>query len=114
MTDLTIVGAGDVVSKRFIPALLGSQKELGLRLNCIVDVRPVDEVTSQLHAAGVHGALRVCQLQDASPEGLVSLLTREAVLESPIAVTTPSMFHAAYARALLERECRIGIEKPLR
>lgn len=107
-----IIGAGDVVQSRYVDGLRVMRERDILGVGCIVDVRPSNEVRVSLAGLDVFETADVCQLEDASPYGLVELLRRLDLLGRPVILANPTPFHVPYASALLDQGAFVGIEKP--
>jgi predicted dehydrogenase len=99
-----IVGGGDVVARRLVPALLRSSFRLspGDIHPCTLDLS--DSLGAELSALGV--PIRVF----GSAGALIDELTRAG---SPVFVCTPSDAHYEYYAPLAARSVRCAVEKPL-
>jgi predicted dehydrogenase len=106
VTALTVIGAGDVVRKRYAEGMAALGSKPPLHIAAVIDVRPPQDI-------GWAGqSSRVLQLTDQSPDGLVALLRSNGLAESPAIIATPTAFHVPYALALMGLGMKVAIEKP--
>jgi predicted dehydrogenase len=112
MTDLTIIGAGEVFRNRYLAAVSEVRKQYSLVISDIVDSRSSSTILAEIQSQEFDFPIRIHQLSDTTPEGLVNLLKRENLFNNPVIIATPSPVHVPYALALLEQGMTVCIEKP--
>lgn len=108
--NITIIGAGDVVQNRMIPALLGEKLYLPSQVAIVSDA--IDEsFQRQLKKDGV--TFQILK-PDASSEGKVQEVIKFIKKRSSYAiVATPTASHLEYVSALAKEGIVFGVEKPL-
>lgn len=108
--NITIIGAGDVVQHRMLPALLGEKLYLPSQVAIISD--DIDEgFQRQLKKDGVMFQLLT---SGASSEGKVQEVVKFIKKRSSYAiVATPAQSHFEYVAALAKDGIVFGVEKPL-
>lgn len=113
MTKITIIGAGDVVQNRYLGAAKAVNQEYDFNITDIIDVRSPSTLSSELYSKGLDRTIRLHQLLDTSPDGLIHLLVNKGLSAHPVIIATPSLFHVPYGFALLKHGMKVCIEKPL-
>ena len=111
MTDLTVIGIGDVVRNRYISALKTEILRNDLRITNLIDIKPKSEILSDSKQKLL---FKSCfyQLHDTNPKTLLSLLEEKGLSNQPVLIATPTKFHVPYAKKLLQAGIPVAIEKP--
>ena len=110
-TVVNIIGAGQVVTRRIVPAFLRPEGRLTPAHIHVHTVEPMGDVDAALVGAGV-------KIFPGDPEkdllGLEeSIICRVVASAAPAVIASPSPRHFAYAVALSNAGLRFAIEKPL-
>lgn len=108
--NITIIGAGDVVQHRMLPALLGEKLYLPGQVAIISDC--IDEsFQDQLKTDGV--TFRVLKSGSSSEEKVQEVVKFIKKRSSYAIVATPTESHFRYVSALAKEGIVFGVEKPL-
>ncbi|MDO6822153.1 hypothetical protein [Marinobacter sp. 1_MG-2023] len=108
--NITIIGAGDVVRERMLPALIGEKLYLPGQIAIISDC--IDEsFQNQLRKEGV--AFQLLKSSANSEEKVQEVVKFIKKRSSYAIVATPTASHLAYVSALAKEGIVFGVEKPL-
>ncbi|HET9832645.1 MAG TPA: hypothetical protein VFP91_13070 [Vicinamibacterales bacterium] len=100
---LSIVGAGDVVANRLLPALLDSHSLPSPADIVVFTIDASDSLLSQLAAAGV----------DVHVRDEARIVDEVIARGAPVVIATPSDAHLRYLYAIAPAHIRCAVEKPL-
>lgn len=110
MTNLTVVGAGDVLH-RYIAGAASVADTDGIVIRDVIDVRPRSAIRASVALAGGDASIRVHEMRGLGGAALTEAL---ATIPKPdaVIVATPTRFHVEQALAALEAGYTVALEKP--
>ncbi len=112
MLNITVIGAGEVFQNRYLMAARSVGILNDLVISDVVDVRPSSEIIDEIRANDFNTNICTHQLLDTTPQGLIELLKRKNLINSPAIIATPSPLHIPYGLAMLKEGMFVAIEKP--
>jgi predicted dehydrogenase len=113
MTNITVIGAGEVFWNRYLKAASIVGKEYCFNISDIVDIRPPSAILAETDINQFDTTIYAHQLLDQTPDGLIRLLEYKDLSSHPVIIATPTLTHVPYASALLKHGMTVCVEKPL-
>jgi len=108
---INIVGAGDVVENRMLPALLEGPGKTSASHIQVFTLGPGDAPSSHIASRGV--ALHLVGDETAPRKAEERIIAKVIASGAPAIIATPSFAHFRYVTALNSKGIRFAVEKPL-
>ena len=108
MINLCIIGAGEVVKKRYSNGLIASKNAQEFCVRWLYDILPEKEITTTLK---YFPKAKYTQISESIKKAGEHIL-KETPPDAVVIIATPTPTHIPYALQLIDRFCLIAIEKP--